>query len=393
MVIEVTLNPSIYIHTYTHIHTQRAFLMLCPSCGCSRLFKAGLRYLADETSIQRFQCSKCGYRFSERHNNSKGHLTIGKSSQLCAILQEAKKLDTTTETKTVAGEKGKLIEYAWKLKKRGLKEKTIQLRTYQLGQLIRLGADLNDTDSVETVLATEKFTACKKASLVAAYTSFTKTFKIQWEPVKTHYTPKQPFVPLEAELDALIAAAGKRTAAFLQVAKDTGARCGEIAKLEWTDIDTEKNTISINAPEKGSNSRTLKVSAKTIAMVNALSEKYDPFIFNPKPEATRAVFNTLRKRVAETLQNPRLKRLHLHSFRHWKGTMEFAKTKNLLWVMHVLGHKNIKNTQVYLHLCDFSSEEYFSAVAKTIDEARKLIESGFSFVCDMEGVKLFSKRK
>jgi hypothetical protein len=30
---------------------------------------------------------------------------------------------------------------------------------------------------------------------------------------------------------------------------------------------------------------------------------------------------------------------------------------------------------------------------KTIDEASKLIESGFNYICDMEGVKLFSKRK
>ncbi len=73
--------------------------------------------------------------------------------------------------------------------------------------------------------------------------------------------------------------------------------------------------------------------------------------------------------------------------------MEFAKTKNMIWVKHVLGHKSVKNTEIYTHLCDFTSEEYYSATAKTIDEARKLIESGFGYVCDMDGVKLFSKRK
>jgi hypothetical protein len=73
--------------------------------------------------------------------------------------------------------------------------------------------------------------------------------------------------------------------------------------------------------------------------------------------------------------------------------VEYAKTKDLLWVMHVLGHKSIKNTIIYTHLCDFKSEEYYSAAAKTVDEARKLIESGFQYVCDMESVKLFSKRK
>ena len=302
-------------------------------------------------------------------------------------------MDTTTETKTVAGEKGQILEYAWKLKKRGLKEKTIEIRTFLLNQLLELGANLNDPDTVETILATEKFTTCKKHRLVAAYTSYTRVFKISWEPIKTHYSPKQPFVPLESELDALISASGKRTATFLQVAKDTGARCGEIAKLKWIDIDTAKNAIAINTPEKGSNSRTLKVSAKTIAMVIALNKKYDPYIFNPNPATYRNAIMTLRKRVAETLQNPRLKRIHLHSFRHWKGTMEYAKTRNLIWVMHVLGHKNVKNTQIYTHLCDFSSEEYFSAVAETIEQARKLIESGFSFVCEMGGTTLFRKRK
>ena len=40
-------------------------------------------------------------------------------------------------------------------------------------------------------------------------------------------------------------------------------------------------TISINNPEKGSDTRTLKVAPKTIAMLKALPKKYDPYIFNP----------------------------------------------------------------------------------------------------------------
>jgi hypothetical protein len=48
---------------------------------------------------------------------------------------------------------------------------------------------------------------------------------------------------------------------------------------------------------------------------------------------------------------------------------------------------------IYTQLMNFESNEYYSAVAKNIDEARKLMEPGFTFVCDMEGVKIFSKRK
>jgi integrase len=100
-----------------------------------------------------------------------------------------------------------------------------------------------------------------------------------------------------------------------------------------------------------------------------LNIKHEPYIFNPNPASHRSVLISLRRQVANRLQNPRLKRIHLHSFRHWKATMEFAKTKDVLWVAHILGHKNIKNTQIYMHLADFRSEEYYSAVARTIDEA------------------------
>jgi hypothetical protein len=73
--------------------------------------------------------------------------------------------------------------------------------------------------------------------------------------------------------------------------------------------------------------------------------------------------------------------------------MEYAKTKDIIHVMKMLGHRNIQNTLTYTQLANFESDEYYSAVAKTVDEARKLVESGFTFVCDIEGVKVFSKRK
>lgn len=38
-------------------------------------------------------------------------------------------------------------------------------------------------------------------------------------------------------------------------------------------------------------------------------------------------------------------------------------------------------------------QKYHSEETRIIEEARKLIESGFTFVCDMEDAKLFSKRK
>jgi hypothetical protein len=45
-------------------------------------------------------------------------------------------------------------------------------------------------------------------------------------------------------------------------------------------------------------------------------------------------------------------------------------------------------TTIYTHLIIFEADTYHSEVAETIEEARKIVEAGFEFVCDMEGYKL-----
>ena len=61
--------------------------------------------------------------------------------------------------------------------------------------------------------------------------------------------------------------------------------------------------------------------------------------------------------------------------------------------MQLLGHINIRNTLIYTQLIHFKDEEYTTKVAKNEKEICDLIESGFEYVCDMEDIKLFRKRK
>jgi hypothetical protein len=76
--------------------------------------------------------------------------------------------------------------------------------------------------------------------------------------------------------------------------------------------------------------------------------------------------------------------------------MACHKTNDILHVMQVLGHKNIKNTLIYMQLADElfrDQQEYVSKVAKTERDACALIETGFEYICDFEEAKLFRKRK
>jgi hypothetical protein len=61
--------------------------------------------------------------------------------------------------------------------------------------------------------------------------------------------------------------------------------------------------------------------------------------------------------------------------------------------MDLLGHRNIESTLVYTHLIDFEGDEYHSAIAKSVEDARKLLETGFEYVCQKDDIMLFRKRK
>ena len=59
-----------------------------------------------------------------------------------------------------------------------------------------------------------------------------------------------------------------------------------------------------------------------------------------------------------------------------------------------MGHKKIETTLVYTQLVQFNEDdEFYSATANNVSEAAKLIEQGFDYVCDIDAVKLFRKRK
>ena len=77
--------------------------------------------------------------------------------------------------------------------------------------------------------------------------------------------------------------------------------------------------------------------------------------------------------------------------------MLYHQTKDILYVMQFLGHKNIKNTLLYIQLAEVIfnevSDQFTARVAKTVEEACALVEAGFDYVCEVDGVKLFRKRK
>ena len=374
--------------------------LACPSCGSERLYKDGLRYLGNGETVQRWLCRVCGYRFSESSlNNCQTNMQSDAHQKAVKLLVEAekaleKRAAGATETSQAVDVKGALVQFMWWLKKEGYSDATAQTRLKLVKQLAKEGCNIfNPEDVKKAIAAHDSWSQGHKQVVVQAYNSFAEMLGVKWQPPEYKHVKGLPFIPLENELDALISGCTRKVAASLQLLKETGMRIGEAWRLKWIDLDEEQNLIRCRA-EKGGNPRVFKVSAKLIGMLKALPKNNEYVFGGSSLSGHRWSFDRQKRRLAHKLQNPRLLNITFHTFRHWKATMEYHKTKDILHVKQLLGHRNINSTLVYTQLINFEKDEFYSATAKTVEEARQLVESGFEYICTTpENIMLFRKRK
>lgn len=265
-------------------------------------------------------------------------------------------------------------------KKDGKAEETIQSRMQSLIQVARI-VSIDDPEEIKLWLANLienkpcNWNNKTKTKFCDTYTAFLNFKGATWKAPKYTIVEKLPFIPTEQEIDS--------TSTVLQMLKETGMRIGELTQLKWIDIDTERKTVNIT-PEEHSNPRVLPISDKLIAMLNKQPRNHGENVFQPKKHMIREYYCTQRKEIAERLQNPRLQKVSFHTFRHWKGTMEYHKTLDIMHVKRILEHKTTRCTEIYINLESAlfltSSNEWTTKVSHTIEEETDLITKGFQLV-------------
>lgn len=188
---------------------------------------------------------------------------------------------------------------------------------------------------------------------------------------------------------------------MLQLLKETAMRSGEAIRLKWRDVDLQRKVIVLNDPEKGSLPRIFnELSGKLLSMLNAIPRKNDLVFGDSSLNSLKATYTRARTRLAFKLGNPRLKEIHFHTLRHWKATMEYHYTKDILHVKAFLGHVTLDNTLLYIQLDkqlfrNIPEDSFITRIAPGAEEACKLIEVGFEYVTGEynDGGKIFRKRK
>jgi len=378
----------------------------CPECGESKFYRDGQRYLDDGSTVQRFLCRGCGFRFSDPSKaRTNKECQTSNDRQICAILQEAKNLTTAKELETFAGEsktteqniKGKIVQFIWNMQKENYAKTTIKLYSDTITRLFKAEADVMNPDSVKEFLANLKASEPRKHNIAAAYTLFLSMNGITWKRPREHIIRKIPFIPSEREIDDLIAGCGKKTATYLQMLKETAMRMGEGARIKWQDVDLERKIIVLNDPEKNSNPRIFNISNKLVNMLAAIP-KINESVWGTESKITRgSVYYRERKKIAYKLANPRLLRIGLHSLRHWKATMLYHETKNPVLVKEFLGHRTLDTTLLYIQtekaLFKEETDSFEIQAIKDAGEIKGLLEVGYEYHCEKDGLMFFRRRK
>ena len=281
------------------------------------------------------------------------------------------------------------------MKKNGLSDYSIRFTSKAL-KFLSKNCNLNDPENVKSFISSLNVSNGYKRNLCIAYNKYVKVNGLSWNMPLYKVSSKLPRVPSSEKVQMLISGAKPLMALKLSISVETGMRPIEVMNLKVKDVDLQ-NRIIYPSSAKGGSARVFKISNRLTDMLRVYISKHklglNDKLFKGTSNDYGKLFRAYRNRLADKLQDPSIKQITLYSLRHYYATMLYAKTKDILYVMKQLGHKKLETTLIYTQLVNFPNDEYVSATANTIDEARKLIECGFEYVCDVDGFKLFRKLK
>jgi len=285
------------------------------------------------------------------------------------------------------------------LKNNGKAENTVKSVDKNLTRLAR-HADLKNPEDVKTYIANAKkengepLSNSSKSKLVFCYDCLAKANGLTWTAPTYKWEPKTPIIPSKENVTKIISASTRRYATIFTILAETGLEGEELHGITRQDIDTERDIISVRG-HKGHDSGTYKLKAATAEMLRdymARNPQSQPF---PKPKIMGQQWLKTRNRLADDTKQPDLKKIPMKSLRNYSGAQFYYRLPDPIAVMRHLRHKKLETTMHYLRAITLTNgdEDYVCKVAKTIEEAKQLIENGFQYVTEIDGTKLFKKRR
>jgi integrase/recombinase XerD len=203
---------------------------------------------------------------------------------------------------------------------------------------------------------------------------FIKTLRKPWSVAETPYPKKVVHLPTilsQEEVARLIDAADTPFhRMLLMTAYATGVRRAELAHLKVSDVDSQRMVIHVQGG-KGRKDRDVMLSPKLLEALReywrGLRRKPKVWLFpgnrwhtGDRPVTTKVVWYACQiaaRRAGIT------KHVHPHTLRHCFATHLLEAGADLRTIQVLLGHRDLEETTIYLHL----SQKHLGATASPLD--------------------------
>src|ERR1022692_4489929 len=201
---------------------------------------------------------------------------------------------------------------------------------------------------------------------------FIKTLKRSWSVAETPYPKKVQHLPSvlsQEEVTQLINAAPTPFyRILLMTLYATGARRAEAARLKVSDIDSPRIVVHIQGG-KGRKDRDVRLSPILLEALREHWRRLKPktWLFpgnrshtGPGPITSKVIWHACHQAALRTGLD---KRVHPHTLRHCFATHLLEAGADLRTIQLLLGHHDLEETTLYLHL----SKRHLSATASPLD--------------------------
>jgi len=200
------------------------------------------------------------------------------------------------------------------------------------------------------------FKAALKQAFVDGYLSVDLSSKVKGIPEQDS---RREYLTIE-ELNALVIAPCeqdvlKRAALFSAL---TGLRHSDIQKLRWKEISIENNVVRLHFTQKKTKGvEYTPISQQAFQLCGELGQP-EQLVFEDLPNPSW-ISRPLKKWIEKTNIK---KNITFHCFRHTFATLQLSSGTDIYTVSKMLGHTDVKTTQIYAKVIDEKKNQAASAI-------------------------------
>lgn len=235
------------------------------------------------------------------------------------------------------------------------------LRLYQRWCMENNVENIYDQFSVREYLLFRVKNGAKWQTMNNIYSAMRKLFRevlmLEWNinklprPQKERHLPEM--ISKEEILRIILACKHLKHQALLVTLYATGMRAGEVSRLRMDNIDAHRLQIRVRKG-KGAKDRYINIPEELLKFLRLYYRQYRPreYLFNGRTKLQPLSIGAMRWPIREAKKKLGItKKVSPHTFRHCYATHHLEGGTDLVFLQMNMGHKHLKTTARYIHLC------------------------------------------